>query len=126
MPLGPFNSKSFCTSISPWVVTMEALAPFRCAHPVQAPAPLDYLRQEEPGAYYIELEAAIRPAEVATAFPICRTNFRTMYWTMAQQLAHHTVGGCNVRVGDLMGSGTVRYRNREAVCWRLPRTAVKP
>ncbi len=106
-PLGPFNSKSFCTSISPWVVTMDALAPFRCAHPVQQPEPLDYLRQDGDGSYAIELEAAIRPTGGEAAFPVTRTNFRNMYWTMAQQLAHHTVSGCNVRVGDLMGSGTL-------------------
>lgn len=106
-PLGPFNSKSFCTSISPWVVTMDALAPFRCAHPAQDPEPLAYLRQDVEGAYDIELEAAIRPAGGEAALPVTRTNFRTMYWTMAQQLAHHTVSGCNLRVGDLMGSGTI-------------------
>jgi len=106
-PLGPFNSKSFCTSISPWIVTMDALAPFRCANPVQQPAPLDYLRQDGEGAYAIELEASIRPAGGKARVPVTHTNFRTMYWTVAQQLAHHTVSGCNVRVGDLMGSGTL-------------------
>ncbi|WP_227461099.1 fumarylacetoacetase [Cupriavidus pauculus] len=107
VPLGPFNSKSFCTSISPWIVTMDALAPFRCAHPEQRPAPLDYLRQDGDGAYAIELEASIRPAGGKIPLPVTRTNFRTMYWTVAQQLAHHTISGCNVRVGDLMGSGTL-------------------
>ncbi|GJG98508.1 fumarylacetoacetase [Cupriavidus pauculus] len=106
-PLGPFNSKSFCTSISPWIVTMDALEAFRCAHPVQQPAPLDYLRQDGEGAYAIELEASIRPAGGKVRVPVTHTNFRSMYWTVAQQLAHHTVSGCNVRVGDLMGSGTL-------------------
>ncbi|CAG2135502.1 fumarylacetoacetase [Cupriavidus plantarum] len=107
VPLGPFNSKSFGTSISPWVVTMEALAPFRRDNPVQSPEPLSYLRQHERNAYDIVLEVSLRPAGAADATTVCRTNFRAMYWTMAQQLAHHTVSGCNVRVGDLMGSGTI-------------------
>ncbi|ANA35941.1 hypothetical protein R82526_02708 [Ralstonia mannitolilytica] len=106
VPLGPFNSKGFGTSISPWIVTMEALEPFRVANPAQSPEPLEYLRQSRPNAYDIALETALRPhgGERTT---IARTNFRAMYWTMAQQLAHHTVSGCNVRVGDLMGSGTI-------------------
>lgn len=107
VPLGPFNSKTFGTSISPWVVTMEALEPFRRDNPAQSPEPLPYLRQQAPNAYDIELEVALRPAGAAQAQRVSRTNFRAMYWTMAQQLAHHTISGCNVRVGDLMGSGTI-------------------
>lgn len=107
VPLGPFNSKSFGTSISPWVVTMEALEPFRRANPAQSPEPLAYLQQRAPNAYDIELEVSLQPEGSPAAQTICRTNFRAMYWTMAQQLAHHTVSGCNVRVGDLMGSGTI-------------------
>ncbi len=107
VPLGPFNAKTFGTSISPWVVTMEALEPFRRDNPEQSPEPLPYLRQSARNAYDIELEVALRPQGAERAEPISRTNFRAMYWTMAQQLAHHTVSGCNVRVGDLMGSGTI-------------------
>lgn len=107
VPLGPFNSKSFGTSISPWVVTMEALQPFRRDNPPQDPQPLSYLRQGGPNAYDIELEVALRPDGAGEAQRVSHTNFRAMYWTMAQQLAHHTVSGCNVRVGDLMGSGTI-------------------
>ncbi|ESJ05461.1 fumarylacetoacetase, partial [Cupriavidus sp. HPC(L)] len=107
VPLGPFNSKSFGTSISPWVVTMDALEPFRRDNPEQSPQPLPYLRQSARNAYDIKLEVALRPQGAERAEPISRTNFRAMYWTMAQQLAHHTVSGCNVRVGDLMGSGTI-------------------
>ncbi|ODV42810.1 fumarylacetoacetase [Cupriavidus sp. UYMMa02A] len=107
VPLGPFNSKGFGTSISPWVVTMEALEPFRRDNPEQSPQPLPYLRQQSKNAYDIALEVALRPHGAASATTICRTNFKAMYWTMAQQLAHHTVSGCNVRVGDLMGSGTI-------------------
>ncbi len=106
IPLGPFNSKTFATSISPWVVTMDALEPFRVDGPVQDPPPLPYLATSGPQAYDIHLEAAIAPAG-HPATTICRTNFRTLYWSIAQQLAHHTASGCNTRVGDLMGSGTI-------------------
>lgn len=107
VPLGPFNSKSFGTSISPWVVTMEALEPFRVASPEQQPAPLPYLRQHTDNGYDIALEVTLKTAESRAAQTICKTNFKAMYWTMAQQLAHHTVSGCNTKVGDLMGSGTI-------------------
>ena len=107
VPLGPFNSKTFATSISPWLVTLEALEPFRVAGPAQEPEPLDYLRLPGPHAFDIRLEVTLRPDGGATATTICRTNFRHLYWSMAQQLAHHTSGGCNTRVGDLMGSGTI-------------------
>lgn len=107
VPLGPFNSKGFGTSISPWVVTMEALEPFRRDNPEQSPQPLPYLQQQARNAYDISLEVALQPQGAAAPSTICRTNFKAMYWTMAQQLAHHTVSGCNVRVGDLMGSGTI-------------------
>jgi fumarylacetoacetase len=107
VPLGPFNSKGFCTTISPWIVTMEALEPFRTAQPQQSPEPVSYLRHSGEHAFDIELEAWLKPQGAARATRICHTNFRYMYWSMAQQLAHHTVGGCNTRVGDLMGSGTI-------------------
>lgn len=107
VPLGPFNSKSFATSISPWLVTMEALEPFRVAGPAQDPPPLAYLQHGGNHAFDIHLEVSLRPQGAADATTICRTNFRGMYWSMAQQLVHHTSGGCNTRVGDLMGSGTI-------------------
>ncbi|QEZ43318.1 fumarylacetoacetase [Cupriavidus oxalaticus] len=107
VPLGPFNSKGFGTSISPWVVTMDALEPFRRDNPEQSPQPLAYLQQQDRNAYDIALEVALQPEGAPAPSTICRTNFKAMYWTMAQQLAHHTVSGCNVRVGDLMGSGTI-------------------
>ncbi len=96
VPLGPFNSKSFATSISPWVVTMDALAPFRVAGPVQEPVPLPYLQATGPHGFDIHLEVALRAGPGAAATTICRTNYRHMYWSMAQQLAHATSGGCNV------------------------------
>ncbi len=113
IPLGPFNSKTFATSISPWVVTMDALAPFRVEGPIQDPAPLPYLATRGPQGYDIRLEAALAPAG-KRATTIARTNFRTMYWSIAQQLAHHTVSGCNTRVGDLMGSGTISGAEADA------------
>jgi fumarylacetoacetase len=106
VPLGPFNSKTFSTSISPWIVTMDALEPFRVAGPLQDPEPLPYLRQSGPHAFDIRLEVALTPAGGA-ATTLTRTNFRYLYWSMAQQLAQHTVSGCNARVGDLMASGTI-------------------
>ena len=105
VPLGPFNSKTFGTSISPWVVTLEALAPFRCASPVQEPQPLPYLRENTANNYDINLQVAIAANGSETV--ISNTNFKHMYWSMMQQLTHHTIAGCNVRVGDLMGSGTI-------------------
>ncbi len=107
VPLGPFNSKSFATSISPWIVTLEALEPFRVAGPVQEPVPLAYLLPNERRAFDLHLEVDLRPVSAQSPTTICRTNFRSLYWSMAQQLAHHTIGGCNTRVGDLMGSGTI-------------------
>ncbi len=105
VPLGPFNSKTFGTSISPWVVTLEALEPFRCASPVQEPQPLSYLRENTANNYDIHLQVAIAADGSETV--ISNTNFKYMYWSMMQQLTHHTIAGCNVRVGDLMGSGTI-------------------
>ncbi|WP_017772916.1 fumarylacetoacetase [Paraburkholderia kururiensis] len=107
VPLGPFNSKGFATTISPWVVTLDALEPFRVQQPAQEPEPLAYLRHGGRHAFDIALEVRLRAEGAREATTICRTNFRHLYWTMAQQLAHHTVAGCNTRVGDLMGSGTI-------------------
>lgn len=106
VPLGPFNAKTFGTTISPWVVTMAALEPFRVAQPEQEPKPLDYLVDGGQHGFDIHLEVDLQ-AEQGKAHTICTTNFRHMYWTMAQQLTHHTASGCNTKVGDLMGSGTI-------------------
>lgn len=106
-PLGPFNGKNFGTTISPWVVTLDALEPFRTGGPAQEPPPLPYLRQGGGRSFDIRLQAALRPAGGRERITICRTNFRHLYWSMAQQLAHHTVSGCNTRTGDLMASGTI-------------------
>lgn len=106
VPLGPFLGKNFASSISPWVVTLDAMEPFRVAGPVQEPAVLPYLQYSGHKHYDIKLEVAIRTAS-GTETVICRSNFRNQYWNMAQQLAHHTVNGCNVRAGDFMASGTI-------------------
>jgi fumarylacetoacetase len=115
VPLGPFNAKTFATTISPWVVTMAALQPFRVAQPAQSPEPLPYLRHAGEHAFDITLEAQLKPEGAARPTTIAQTNFKYMYWTMAQQLAHHTVSGCNTRVGDLMGSGTISGPTRDSL-----------
>jgi len=106
-PLGPFTAKNFATTISPWVVPMAALEPFRCPTPTQSPAPLPYLQADGENGYDIQLEVSLKGDEMEQAATISKSNARHLYWTMAQQLAHHTVTGCNVRVGDLLGSGTI-------------------
>lgn len=106
VPLGPFLAKSFASSISPWIVTMEALEPFRTKGPVQEPTPLPYLQQKGKHSFDIKLEAYITP-ENAEATLVSQSNFKYMYWTMSQQLAHHTSNGCRVNSGDMMGSGTI-------------------
>ncbi len=107
VPLGPFLGKNFATSISPWIVTLDALEPFRCAGPAQKPQPLPYLQSNADWAYDIGLEVGIKSAEAKDDHIVCRSNFKYMYWNICQQLAHHTVGGCNTKPGDLMASGTI-------------------
>ncbi len=106
VPLGPFLSKNFASTISPWVVTLDALEPFRTAGPLQAPEVLPYLRFDGEKSFDIHLEAHLRTAD-GVEHLFSRTNFRYLYWNMCQQLAHHTVNGCNIRVGDLCASGTI-------------------
>merc|ERR1711936_135219 len=106
VPLGPFGAKNLGTSISPWVVTMEALKPFAVPNYEQDPAPFPYLRHPDPFTFNIELDVEIHPKE-GQGGTVSKSNFRFMYWTMKQQLAHHTVTGCNMRPGDLLASGTI-------------------
>jgi fumarylacetoacetase len=107
-PLGPFLAKNFATSISPWVVTLDALGPFRCHGPDQSdPRPLPYLVEDEPWAFDIGLETLLQTPSMSEPACIAESNFRYMYWSVRQQLAHHTVTGCPVRPGDLMASGTI-------------------
>ncbi len=107
VPLGPFLSKNFATSISPWVVTMEALEPFKTKSPVQVPEPLPYLQNKGNWAYDINLEIFLQTEKQKTPFKISGSNFKYMYWNILQQLAHHTITGCNMKTGDLLASGTI-------------------
>lgn len=107
VPLGPFLAKNFGTSMSPWVVTFDALEPFRVAGPPQEPTPLPYLRSTGDRAYDIRLEVRLQTAKSPEPAVVCRSNFRHLYWNVCQQTAHHTVGGCNLRTGDLLASGTI-------------------
>ena len=106
VPLGPFLAKSFASSMSAWVVTLEALEPFRVDGPLQQPAVLPYLNSIGSRNYDINLEVAIQPKNCKET-TVSHSNFKYMYWNMNQQLAHHTVNGCNLNVGDLMASGTI-------------------
>ena len=106
VPLGPFLAKNFASSISPWVVTLEALEPFKLTGPKQEPEVLPYLQFEGDKNYDINLEVRIQP-EKGEETTVCLSNFKHMYWNMAQQLAHHTVNGCNINIGDMMASGTI-------------------
>lgn len=106
VPLGPFLGKNFGSSISPWIVTLDALEPFRVASPEQDPEVLPYLQYEGKHNFDINLQVGIQP-EGEEESVICNSNFKYMYWNIAQQLAHHTVNGCNIKVGDMMASGTI-------------------
>ncbi|KAJ9548443.1 hypothetical protein OSB04_020986 [Centaurea solstitialis] len=107
VPLGPFLGKSFGTTMSPWIVTLDALEPFACDAPNQIPKPLPYLAEKISKNYDISLEVRIKPAGEDDSFTVTRSNFNHLYWTLTQQLAHHTINGCNLRPGDLLGTGTI-------------------
>src|SRR5713226_3942879 len=132
VPLGPFLGKSFATSISPWVVTLDALEPFRVAGPAQDPPVLPYLQTHDDRNYDIELEVYLQPESEASPMRVCRTNFRGIYWNMNQQLAHLTSNGTNLRIGDLCGSGTVSGRTPDSfgsmleICWNGTRPLTFP
>lgn len=113
VPLGPFLAKNFASHISPWIVTLEALEPFRVSGPDQEPKVLPYLEFEGVKNYDIKLEVGISP-EGSEEETVCHSNFKYMYWNMAQQLAHHTVNGCNINVGDLYGSGTISGKDENS------------
>ncbi|WP_372660816.1 fumarylacetoacetase, partial [Hydrogenophaga sp.] len=115
-PLGPFLGKNFCTTVSPWIVTMEALAPFRVpfSHPTDEPQPLPYLDTPTNNAQggvdvqlEVRLETAQHRARGLAPDRLSATSFRHQYWTIAQMVAQHTVGGCNLQTGDLLGTGTI-------------------
>ena len=106
VPLGPFLAKNFATSISPWIITMDALEPFRAKGPKQDPSPLPYLQQKGKHNFDVNLEVAIQTENKNTTI-VSKSNFKYMYWSMSQQLTHHTSNGCRVNSGDMMGSGTI-------------------
>ena len=123
VPLGPFLAKNFASSMSAWIVTLDALQPYAVETPNQEPKVLSYLEFEGKKSYDINLQVAIQP-ENTDETVISNSNFKYMYWNMAQQLAHHTVNGCNIRTGDLMGSGTISgptedsYGSMLELCWK--------
>src|SRR6266516_4513494 len=114
VPIDPFLAKNFCTSISPWVVTLEALDPFRKSLPRQDPEPLPYLRWKNDFTFDIRLEAHLQTSSMDAPHGITCTNFQNLYWSIAQQLAHHTVNGCNLEPGDLLASGTISGATEES------------
>ncbi|CAK9003276.1 Fumarylacetoacetase (FAA) (Beta-diketonase) (Fumarylacetoacetate hydrolase), partial [Durusdinium trenchii] len=128
VPLGPFGAKNFATTISPWVVTADALEPFRC--PTSAgeqtdPVPLPYLRETNYSSYNIDLEVSLRAADIGEdPFVLTKSNYKHMYWTHRQMLVHHTVTGCKMNPGDLLGSGTISgdtpdsYGSMLELCWK--------
>jgi fumarylacetoacetase len=107
VPLGPFQAKAFGTSISPWIVTREALEPFRVHGPAQDPKPLPYLQQKGANNYDLQLAVDLKTETMQEPAGICRTNFKYMYWSSVQQLVHHASSGCAMNAGDLLGSGTI-------------------
>lgn len=123
VPLGPFLAKNFASSVSPWVVTLDALEPFRIDGPKQEPEVLPYLKYEGKKHINIDLEVLIQP-EGGDENKVCQSNYKHMYWNMCQQLAHHTVNGCNLGIGDMMASGTISGSDRSAfgsmleISWR--------
>lgn len=123
VPLGPFLSKSFGSVISPWIVTLDALEPFRIDSLLQEPEPLPYLRHQGKNHYDIRLEVYLKAPEHSPHL-ICRSNMKHLYWSMAQQLAHQTVNGCNIRTGDLYASGTISgpepdsFGSMLELCWK--------
>ncbi|CAG2100739.1 unnamed protein product [Medioppia subpectinata] len=107
VPLGPFLAKNLGTTISPWIVTMEALEPFKVANTPQNPKPLNYLYHSNPYNFDISLNVSIKPEGQKESTTVCQSNYSHMYWTIKQQLAHHSITGCNINSGDLLGTGTI-------------------
>jgi fumarylacetoacetase len=123
VPLGPFLAKNFCSTISPWIVTLEALEPFRITGIEQNPEPLPYLKYSGKQNIDINLEVAIKPENTDETI-VSRSNYKHMYWNMSQQLAHHASNGCNMQVGDMYASGTISgptpdsYGSMLEITWR--------
>ncbi|MCA0229260.1 MAG: fumarylacetoacetase [Bacteroidetes bacterium] len=113
VPLGPFLAKNFFSSVSPWVIPIEALAPFKVPAAPQTPTVLPYLQEENRHLFDVELEVYLQTA-AGTETKICHSNFKNLYWSVSQQIAHHTVNGCNLNVGDLLASGTISGKEPES------------
>ena len=123
VPLGPFNAKNFASSISPWVITPEALSPFKVSLPEQDPSLLPYLQDNDLSSYNVELEICLRTPSMGEHHKIATSNFRYLYYSVPQTIAHHSVTGCNMNVGDMLGSGTIsgpqkhEYGSLLELCW---------
>jgi len=113
VPLGPFTAKNFATTISPWIVTVEALEPFRVKLPEQNPKPLKYLYMDNLTSFDINLEILLKSKNDKDYSLISKSNYKYMYWTVEQQIAHHSITGCSLNVGDLFGSGTISGTEKE-------------
>ena len=128
VPLGPFGAKNFATTISPWVVPLKALEPYRCetsAGPVQNdPTPLPYITDPTYSSYDVSLSVSIKGSSMSSPEVVSRSNFKNLYWNVKQQLVHHSVTGCNMQPGDLLGSGTISGQDETAygsmleLCWK--------
>jgi len=131
-PLGPFLGKNFATSISPWVVSLDALEPFRVAGPVQDPLPLSYLQSVGDWAFDIHLEVSLQTERMSRSHLICRSNAKHLYWNICQQVAHHTSNGCNLQPGDLLATGTISgptpdsYGSMLELAWKGTRPLTLP
>ena len=131
VPLGPFLGKSFASTVSPWVVTLDAMDPFRVKGPKQSPKVLPYLEYEGDKNYDLNLSVDILPEE-GKGKTVCKSNFKFMYWNMSQQLAHHTANGCNLNVGDMCASGTISGKNKNSygsmleITWRGSKPVTMP
>jgi fumarylacetoacetase len=113
VPLGPFNAKNFASTVSPWVITTEALAPFKVDLPTQDPEPLPYLKEEQPYSYDVHMDVSIKTPTLDTPHVLAHSNFKHLYWSINQQLTHHSITGCNMNVGDMIGSGTISGTTKE-------------
>jgi len=124
VPLGPFLAKNFGTTISPWIVTLDALEAFKTNNYAQDPEPFPYLQHKDPFTFDIPLTVSIIPEASKVETIVSKSNFKYMYWTMKQQLAHHTITGCNFNSGDMLASGTISgptpdsYGSLLELCWR--------
>lgn len=121
-PLGPFLGKSFATTVSPWVVPLAALEPFRCDGPPQEPPPLEYLRTRGPQAFDLHVQAMLTPVGATAPVTLATTNLRELYWSLTQMIAHHTSNGCNLRTGDLLATGTISGSASDSLGCLLERT----